>query len=91
MYEIDPHTHDDVGVVAFGRNALVARAAFAAALERMPRSMLMIRHRARVIETGVGEALRRLIDRPGGTASGTMRANGVSWRFRRERAGPEIS
>jgi hypothetical protein len=40
VYEIAPHTHDDVGVVAFGRNALVARAAFAAALERMPRSML---------------------------------------------------
>ena len=59
VYEIDPHTHDDVGVVAFGRNSLVAQAAFAAALERMPRSMLMIRHRARVIQTGVGEALKQ--------------------------------
>lgn len=59
VYEIDPHTHDDMGVVAFGRNSLVAEAAFVAALERMPRSMLMIRHRARVIQTGVGEALKR--------------------------------
>ncbi|WP_187967887.1 hypothetical protein [Aquibium microcysteis] len=59
VYEIDPHTHDDIGIVAFGRNALVAQAAFTAALERMPRSMLMIRHRARIIHTGVGEALRR--------------------------------
>ncbi|WP_187972471.1 hypothetical protein [Aquibium microcysteis] len=59
VYEIDPHTHDDIGVVAFGRNALVAQAAFAAALERMPRSMLMLRHRARVIQTGVGEALKQ--------------------------------
>jgi hypothetical protein len=54
VYEIDPHTHDYVGVVAFGRNALVAEAAFTAALERMPRSMLMIRPRARVVQMGVG-------------------------------------
>jgi len=59
VYEIDPHTHDDVGVVAFGRNALIAQAAFGAALERMPRSMLMIRHRARIIQTGVGEVLKK--------------------------------
>lgn len=59
VYEIDPHTQDDVGVVAFGRNALIAHAALVAALERMPRSMLMIRHRARVIQTGVGEAQKQ--------------------------------
>jgi len=59
LYEIDPHTHDDVGVVGFGRSVLIAQAAFVAALERMPRSMLMIRHRARIIRTGVGDALKQ--------------------------------
>lgn len=58
VYEIDPHSHDDIGLVAFGRNAIVAEAAFYAALERMPASMLMIRHRARIIRTGVGERLK---------------------------------
>lgn len=58
VYEIDPFTHDDIGIVAFARNALVAQAAFHAALERMPGSMLMTRHRARIIQTGVGKRLQ---------------------------------
>jgi len=49
----------DEQIAEMQRGSRRAFIAGVAAVERMPRSMLMIRHRPRIIEIGVGEALKR--------------------------------
>ena len=49
VYELDPFTRSDQGMVAFATNLLVARAAYDEAVRQRPSSALQLRHRARII------------------------------------------
>ena len=49
VYEIDPTTGNDRGMIAFATNLLVARDAFDEAVKPRPETPLELRHRARVI------------------------------------------
>lgn len=53
VYELDPATGNDRGMIAFATNLLIARAAFDEAVKQRPGTSLQLRHRARVIRTSL--------------------------------------
>lgn len=51
VYELDPATGNDRGMIAFATNLLIAGAAFDEAVKQRSDTPLQLRHRARIIRT----------------------------------------